>query len=264
MNLTIDFETRSECPLKDTGMWVYFEHPSTEIMCCAVKADDEPAGIWIAEPFWFSADPYGIKGVIIGDNRLQSLILQADTIEAHNAGFERSGYEQVFVKRFGWPPIPTSKWRCSMAKCYAAGLPGSLDKACEELNLPVKKDKEGYFNMMKMCKPRKPTKKDNSKWNETPEQLGKLFNYCIKDVEAEHCLSQAVPEMSDMELKIWQMDQEINARGIQIDVVGAGNAVKMIEEGNEVLLKEFLELTGLKPTQSVKFVDWVNKEMEVL
>ena len=195
MKLTLDFESRSKADLKKIGAAVYAEHPSTEIMCAAIKIDGMLTGIWIPDYFkeivraWIEDSTQ--SGYDLSDEmrlleswELLKFIEDADAIEAHNAFFERVIWENICVKRLGWSKIPVKKWRCSAAKAAAHGLPRALEGAGEALNLPIKKDKEGHRIMLKLCKPRKPTKHDPSEWHEKPEDLLKLFRYCIRDVEA--------------------------------------------------------------------------------
>ena len=85
-----------------------------------------------------------------------TLLRGIDIVEAHNAGFEYAIWTNVCEKKYGWPPLPIEKLRCSAAKAAMHSLPRSLEQACSALGLPVQKDMEGYRLMMKMCKPRRP------------------------------------------------------------------------------------------------------------
>ena len=146
MKLTIDFETRSACDLKVHGSWVYSEHPTTEALCLAIK--------------WHGHPPILLDVKKLDPKELPGVLARATTIEAHNASFEFAIWQNICVKRHGWPPLPAEKLRCSAAKTSMHALPRSLDQACRALGLPIQKDAEGYRLMLKMCKPRparKPT-----------------------------------------------------------------------------------------------------------
>ena len=266
MNLTIDFETRSRADLKKVGAWAYAQHPSTEIMCMAMRTEsplvkglvnEVSTGLWapdkfgskITEPLPWLAE----KGFKID-------IEHADTIEAHNAGFERAIWEEICVKRLGWPTIPPGKWRCSAAKAAAHSLPRSLEGAGEALGLAIQKDKEGHRIMLKLCKPRTPTKKNPNTWNEDPEDLLKLFRYCLRDVEAEHALSEALRALSLKEQAVWHLDQEINARGVYVDVDAAKAAISIVTKHSKAMLNEMDGLTHdmvKSVTQVAKTLDWL-------
>ena len=273
MKLTIDFETRSRASLTKCGPHVYAEHPSTQVICMAVKVDNTPAGIWIPNYFLHKIEAlhshkvnrivspkqdllYGMP--LFPASRVRSLIYIADTIEAHNAFFEKCIY---YTRLHDWPKILEHKWRCSAAKAAAFSLPRGLDDACQVLNLPIRKDKQGSFVMHKLCKPN-----NKGQWNENPEDLLALFRYCIQDVEAEYGLSEALRDLSSRELKIWQVDQRINARGLHVDTTAAANAISMIESYKVKLKAEFLDITKTvgSPTQVAKYLEWLKSKDLVL
>ena len=101
MKLTIDFESRSACDLKKHGAHVYSEHPTTDILCMAMKWEGKPP---------FVVTPRTTTGAALKD-----LLEIADTIEAHNMSFEYVMWENIAVPRYGWPPLPMEKLRCSAA-----------------------------------------------------------------------------------------------------------------------------------------------------
>lgn len=260
MRLTIDFETRSEADIKQVGSWRYAEHPSTEILCCAVKVDARPVAIWF--PYWvyqqIAAVQNPFEGHFLSDFQLAQLIEAADEIEAHNCGhFEAPIWEYCASPKYGWPEIPRHKFRDSMAQCCMQGIPRSLDKACRFLNLPVQKDTEGYKLMLRMCKPRKPTKSNPAQWVEDAESIIRLAQYCRQDVEAEYALSNALAPLPPGEQEAWALDHRINHRGLRVDVPTARRMVGHIEAHEAKLLAEAKALTGgISPTQVAASVRW--------
>ena len=237
MKLTIDFESRSACDLKKQGAWVYSEHPTTDVLCMAYKEHGNPDCRVISSK---NMRHEGYHRVIA------TLIDQATTIEAHNAHFELAIWTNVCVKKYGWPPLPLHKLRCSAAKASMHALPRSLEQACMALGLPVQKDMEGYKLMMRMCKPRKPRKDEDPNglyWNEDPADLERLYQYCMHDVEAEEALSNALSDLPEKELAIWQLDTIINMRGIQADLEGCRAMLDMVGEHEARLLKQLNQLT---------------------
>jgi DNA polymerase len=270
MRLTLDYETRSPCDLKKCGEWVYAEHPYTEIMCCAVKVGDEKPMIWLPESMlkkiW--APGIGTPIPVLSDAELFALLQQADEIEAHNAGFERAMWSWCATRKYGWPEPDPKKFRCSLAKCAYHALPRSLDQAAKSLELPLQKDMAGNKLMLKMCKPRKPLKKEIAElvsagcrvlpdgavlpaigkayylWHEKPEDIVRLCEYCLQDVETEHAVSKALPDLTASELAVWQLDQEINARGIQIDQASVEKFISEIGKFEQTLLAETKALTN--------------------
>ena len=245
MKVTIDFETRSRCDLKSRGTWVYAEDPSTEILCMAMKIDDQPARIWV--PVWVR-NIIGGSSIMIDDAIVQNAFLDADIIEAHNVAFERS----IIEMKTTWKVDP-KKYRCSAAKAAAHSLPRDLDGAGRAIGLAVQKDKEGYFLMRKMCKPT-----IGGKWIQDRDSLIRLCKYCMQDVEAEYALSEALRDLSAAELQVWQTDQEINRRGIRVDVELARTAVQLVADYEARALAEFKCLTGFdSPRQVPLLVKWL-------
>lgn len=251
MKLTIDFETRSTCDLKKHGAWVYSEDPSTKVLCLALKWGNKPPVLW---------------DMTQNPNHFLDLFRAATTIEAHNMSFEYAIWQNVCVKRMGWPPLPEEKLRCSAAKTAMHSLPRSLDRACAALDLPIQKDSEGYRLMMKMCKPRNPRKGEDPNailWHESPENFQRLGEYCLQDTNAEEELSHTLSDLPEKELKIWQLDQKINARGIQADLEGARAMIAMVNEHEAILLKKLNRLTN-GAVRTAKQVEVMRKHLESL
>ena len=238
MRLTIDFETRSACDIKKRGGWVYSEDPTTEILCLALKWEKRPPVLWDMDN-----DSTAWLGVFDA----------ATTIEAHNMSFEYAIWTNIGMKRHGWPPLPIEKLRCSAAKASMHSLPRDLERACLALNLPIKKDMDGYRLMMRLCRPRKPKKGEPEYnfddpnglyWYNDPEDLERLGEYCKNDTFAEEALSDALRDLPDQELRIWQLDQIVNSRGIQADLEGAAAMIAMVKEHEGLLLERLRILTG--------------------
>ena len=257
MKLTLDFECRSACDIKKHGAWVYSEHQTTDALMLAVMVDDKPVGIWMN-------DLTGCEG--LPKERIFELIDKADIIEAHNVGFERAIWENVCHKRYGWPALPVSKLRCSMAQCAYHSLPMGLDAAAAALGLGGK-DKDGYKLMLKLSKPRKVHPDGSITWWGDEAMFARLADYCMQDVIAEHAISEALYPLPDSELAIWQLDQEINARGILADVVSCRTAISMIEADAARSLERFKKLTHgsvSSPKQVTAFLKWLSSHGCVL
>lgn len=168
MELSIDFESRSAVDLPSCGMYVYAEHPSTDIMMLSVKVDDEPSRIWYPG-HWLNKVAMCAdfeKLPLIEDDEALDLVEQADVIEAHNAGFEKAMWHHIMHKRWGYPDLPFEKIRCSAATAARLGLPRALGQLARAIGVKVQKDDEGYAIMMKLCKPRAPRSNKAQKINE--------------------------------------------------------------------------------------------------
>ena len=240
MILTIDFETRSACDLRKSGAYRYAQDPSTDVMCLAFKPDDEPTRLWIpewAQEVFGKADDRFLLGYHLDE---------ADEIHAHNAQFERAIWRHV-MSRYGFEDIPLEKWRCTAAKAAAMGLPRDLARACRASGVQQQKDTTGYKVMMKMCKPRKPRKAErdaNPDWENTLywwEAYGDyqtLLDYCEQDVEAEHALDLALPDLRPTEQALWFLDQRINDRGLYLDLESIDAMIQATEQLDRDLCEE--------------------------
>ena len=239
MIATIDFETYSASDyntsikgkwgLPETGACVYSEHESTDIVSLAYKFQD---GVKI----WFPGEPY--------PQDLFTHILKGGLVEAWNVGFERWIWENVAVKKYNFPEIPFFSYRCCMAKAKHFSMPASLDEISKVLNLQNKK-LSGKKLIDKFCKP---SKKILRTYLLQDQDSLNFIEYNKKDVEAEFEASHILPELSNVELKFWQLDQKINKRGIGIDVEAVDGALKMLPIIYEHYNKKTAELTESKVT----------------
>ncbi|HIK60441.1 MAG TPA: hypothetical protein EYF98_07070, partial [Planctomycetes bacterium] len=164
-----------------------------------------------------------------------------------------------------------------------------------------KKDMTGHKVMMKVCKPRAPLKADlepiaeregvewkalnNVKtvfalrdkypqhadlteamnpWHEKEAELEILFKYCAQDTLVERAISEALPSgLSDKELMVWQMDQNMNRRGITVDMELVDSAIgiaKQCKEQADAWIQEKTDGTVTSIGQRQKFLDWVNAQ----
>lgn len=98
-------------------------------------------------------------------------------------------------------------------------------------------------------------------WYEDPQDIVTLCRYCMTDVEAEHHASEALPDLPERELRVWQMDQQINARGLATDQRTAHLMVEMVSEHTADLLDELSTITNGEvqtPKQTQRFKNHVN------
>jgi DNA polymerase len=253
--IVLDFETRSELMLtkpNDVGTWRYSEHSSTEILCAGYLVRNE--GEFIEKGVWIRGDksPPGFLRYMKGQYR----------IKAFNAPFEIAIWNNVAVKKLGWPVVPLEKWECLMSRALVQALPGNLDMLSHALDLPIKKDMEGHKLMLKMCKPLPQRGKTKGmKWLEDEESMQKNADYCLTDVEAEDLTDQRLRPLLLKERKLWLLDQRINQRGFKIDVESVYAASELINEEEKRFESAITKLTDeviTKPTQVQRIKKWVD------
>ena len=254
--LHIDFEARSEVDLKLVGAYKYAAHPSTEILCMAYAIDDRPTKII----------KYGGDFTVIYD--YMQMVMDGEMVcTAFNAFFERCIFKfkmQDYFVGFEKPEY----WQCTMAKACQAGMTGSLDVVCQLLKMKDVKDKEGKRVMMKMCKPRKPLKKERDDiflpdvlWHETPEDFEILYKYCIKDVDVERGIDRRLPNLPPAEQKIWQIYQRKNDTGIPVNMPQVHKAIRLMEQQKLDANNEMQTLTEYR-VDAVTKVAKIKKELE--
>lgn len=251
--LHLDFETRSELDLLKVGAYRYAEHESTEILMAAYSLDDGPVKIWVpaeGEDMPFDLEEYFDDPDV--------------TIPAWNANFERCIIAAKLPN--GTARARPHRFRCAMVDGMSIGLPGKLEKAGEALGLGEDKAKmkDGRRLITKFCKPRKPTKRNPDRWwtaKTAPDDWALFKSYCIRDVEAERTIWHKTKtwRMPEIEQRLWVIDQEINDRGLAVDMALVFAAKKMGDEHKARLFARSQALTGLdNPNSRDQLIEWLN------
>lgn len=204
MPLHIDFETRSKCDLKVHGLSRYAKDPSTEILCLSYAAGNAKPKTWTP------------------DQPIPKEILTATEIRAWNVAFESEIWRNIAAPRHGFPSLP--RVSCSMAQGRYSGLPGGLSMAGKALGLTDEaKSNDGHRLMLRMSKPRKPTKKDTVWVEDSPagrcayceQDKDSFCAYCGQDVIAERAIDVALakpPQPSEKNPVLWVEDEDSLAR----------------------------------------------------
>jgi DNA polymerase bacteriophage-type len=241
--LVLDYETKCLKKIKQLGGYEYARHPSTRIRCAAWRLgtrESLPHAKTEWHIWWSDDAPHP-------ERLLKLLKNPAIQVVAHNAFFERCVTEfRLGIK------IPTRRWTCTAALARSYAFPGSLEGACDALELPVRKDKRGKLLLQRHCFPRRPTKNNPAIWNDDPEGIKELKDYCVTDVDAEVGLFLELPPLSPRERKVWEMDQEMNYRGIQIDRNAVVKLQKLIMKELARLRAEVSEVTKGKVSDATK------------
>jgi DNA polymerase len=181
--------------------------------------------------------------------------------------FEFLIWNNVCVKKLGWPILNLDQLRCTKSRAAAHALPLSLDKCSEVLCSPDKqKLKDGKRLIHKFSIPRNPTKKDDRKRIlpiDAPVDGPKFHVYCVGDVKAEDEVSHLIPHLSQHELEVWKLDQRINARGVYVDREALENCISVVDCAFAQYTKELDQLTGgfvSTVSEVAKFKQWLSIE----
>lgn len=260
---SLDWETKSEAgyvwnppganPKKPLGYWsalpgapqgkkglfvvsaaAYAEHPTTDIITASYKLPG------MARPArWRPGLPVPAD--------LADYVRDGGLIRAHNSMFERLIWENVAARLYGFPGVRPEQWRCSMATARTNNLPGGLSNLGAALGVDTVKDAEGKRLINKFSVPRNPTKADARVWilpEDDPADAERFYEYCDQDVLSEESASDNMEPMSADELRFWLIDQEINYRGMGVDVEGVHACIAIIDEALAQYGAECEELTG--------------------
>ncbi|MDX7988631.1 DNA polymerase I [Xenorhabdus sp. 12] len=228
--LWLDLETYSEIPIKN-GTHAYAEH--AEIMLFAWAVNNNPVRVWDVT----SGAPIPTE---------LNTILRDPTVIlfAHNSHFDRT------VLRHNMPTLnlDISRWRDTMVQALAHGLPGALGALCEVLGLPADKakDKEGKALIQLFCKPRPKNSALRRATGKThPEEWQRFVAYAGLDIEAMREVHNRLPKWNYQgdELALWHRDQQINDRGVCMDIQLAKAAVDAVEQEQKRLAKRTQKLT---------------------
>ena len=251
--ITIDFETKSYADLKKVGAWAYSEDPTTNIICACWGVESEPIQTW-----WPSnADSLGrasSHAMTTGDGMpadLAKAISSGHLVEAHNVAFERSIWMNVLAPKYGWPIPGDAFWRDTMAVACYYSMPAALDKLARALNFQPKDSAGGRLisKYAKLCL-------KTAKTEIPPEDFSKFVEYCKQDVRIEQSVGGWLGDLPERELPIFLLDQKINMRGLHLDQEGIAAATAIVQQRSEELIEEFVALTGLKPSQRDKVIEW--------
>lgn len=241
-----DFETKSAYDLIKGGAYNYAAHPTTDVNCLSWAFDND-------DPFiWFPGDTRPLELI----ERVQA----GELFAAWNAQFERLIWNWI-MPRYGFPTIPLEQFYCIAALSRARGFPGALEKAARFANLPAQKDMEGHRLMMKLCKPRRVEEDGTIVWWDDERDYERLGEYCIQDVKVERAMFDLFIPFTDQELSDYHLSEEINDRGVMVDLAVARAAVDGAAKEKLTSDDAMRSLTGIDScTKVAQIKAWVESE----
>ena len=251
-SISIDIESYSSINLAKSGVYKYCESSDFEILLFSYSVD---------------GNPVELVDFTNGERLPQEVIeaLSDETVIKHafNANFER-----VCLSRFlgidGF--LNPRGWHCTMIWVATLGLPLSLAGVGAALGLDKQKLSEGKDLIRYFCVPCNPTKANGGRVrnlpNHAPDKWSAFKDYNIRDVDVEMAIQRKLSKFP-VPQETWEeywMDQEINDRGIKIDMTLADAAVHMDELSKNEINKKLQELTGLEnPNSVLQMRCWLSK-----
>ena len=265
--ITIDIETKSDKDISKCGVYAYTDTPYFDILLFAYSIDGQPVQVIDTA-----------NGEKIPESVLAALADENVGKRAFNCNFERvclskylrKNYPQYFqsysidedtVEDF----LNPESWHCSMIHARTLGLPSSLAEVGKVLGIEQQKMTEGKALIKFFCVPYDTVDGVPQFHNpkDYPDKWEIFKAYNKRDVEAELEIDRKLSRFPVPDF-IWQefyLDQEINDRGILVDMQLADKAICLDAEAKEELTTEMQRLTGVENPNSVyQLLDWLETQ----
>lgn len=250
--LNIDVETYSETDLKNHGAYRYVEDKSFSVLIIAYSIDGSTVRTIDTTKIKSSSEVYRFANMLTSDQYKKV---------AWNANFELQALSTHFRVE-----LDPNQWECTMVNAMRAGLPASLDKCGEVLNISKLKDKRGKDLIKYFSVPCRPTKANLGRTRNLPEhdpvRWQQYIDYCRRDVEAEMEIANKINDFPVLELeqKLWALDQVINRDGLKLDIDLVNGAVALDKKSKAEDLERAKRLTGLEnPNSRNQLLEWFNE-----
>lgn len=264
--LSIDLETFSDVDLKKCGVYKYAESPNFEILLFGVSVDGREVTVYDLA-----------SGDTVPEEIIKALSDDSVIKWAYNASFERvclsvwlrRNYPQQFSSYSIYEDtvgnyLDPSSWRCSLVWGAYMGLPLSLEGIGAVLKLETQKMSEGKALIRYFSVPCKPTKANGGRTRNLPEhdlvRWAAFVAYNKRDVETEMAIQQKLSKfpVPDFLWDEYHLDQEINDRGIQLDMALVVQAIAIDARAREEITAKMHHLTSLENPNSVRQLkDWL-------
>lgn len=237
----IDIETYSPEDLGACGVYRYAEAPGFEVLLFAVSVNGGPVAVYDLA-----------RGEELPERVVKALEYPAVAKSAYNAAFER-----VCLGRWLGRRLDPRQWDCTMARGAMAGYPLGLDACGAAMGIERKKMREGKALVRFFCTPCRPTKANGGRTRnrpeDDPEKWEAFKRYCRRDVEAEQEIRRRLLPLAqpETERRLYALDQDINDRGVAVDLTLVEQAMRMDAACKARLSAEAARLGGLENPNSV-------------
>lgn len=266
--LSIDLETYSDVDISKCGAYKYAESDNFEILLFGVSVDNGPVVVYDLT-----------AGDEIPAEILAALSDENITKWAFNASFERvclsnwlRKHHPEYFKTYSTTGDPVqnyldpASWKCTMIWSAYMGLPLSLEGVGAVLKLQDQKIKEGKDLIRYFCSPCKATKTNGGRTRNLPEHAPDKWEtfkaYNRRDVEVELAIKQKLSKfpVPDFVWDEYHLDQEINDRGIAIDLAVVENAIAFDEKSKASLISAMQDITNLdNPNSVAQMKQWLSE-----
>lgn len=239
----IDIETRSRVDLKTAGVYNYAKDLSTAVLCVSYALDDGDVRSWRrGQPF-----PDDLREIFADESVM---------LYAHNAQFERLLFWYVLCPDYDLPEPALERFYCTAAQARANALPGGLGDCARCLGAAEQKDKRGEQLIKLLSIPR-----DDGSFLEDDDLMQEFSDYCAQDVRTERSISSVMRELTLAELQEYWVSEQINDRGVRVDVEFANAVYQYSDAEQEDLKRQTAILTKGEVTtpRSPKMVELIHR-----
>lgn len=265
--ITIDIETKSDKDISKCGVYAYADSKHFDILLFAYSVDGQPVKVVD------TASGEEIPAFIL------SALADEKTIKrAFNVNFERVCLSRYLQKNYPQyfqsysinedtvgDYLNPEGWQCTMIHSRILGLPSSLAEVGTVLGIEQQKMTEGKALIKFFCTPYDvidgiPQFHSPADY---PEKWEIFKTYNKRDVEAEMEIDRKLSRfpVPDFLWHEFYLDQEINDRGILVDMELADAAITLDEQSKAKLTSEMQRLTGVENPNSVyQLLDWLEKQ----
>ncbi len=251
-SICLDLETFSSVDITKSGVYRYAESPDFEILLFACSVDGHPVQVCDLA-----------CGEKVPDEILKALADEKVVKHSFNASFER-----VCLSRYLGLPTGTylspQGWHCDMVWAATLGLPQSLEGVGAVLGLEKQKLSEGKDLIRYFCKPCAPTQSNGGRTrnlpHHAPDKWETFKRYNLRDVETEMEIQKRLSKFPVPDF-IWDeyiIDQQINDRGVLVDMELVRQAIYMDARSREELITAMKEFTQLEnPNSVLQMKEWL-------
>ena len=257
-HLSIDIETYSSVNLQKAGVYKYAESPDFDILL-----------------FGYSVDGGAVHVIDLAcGEKIPAEIVDALSDESVTKWAFNAQFERVCLSNYLDTWLSPDSWHCTMVWSATLGLPLSLEGVGAVLGLEKQKLTEGKNLIKYFCVPCAPTKINGGRTRNLPqhdmEKWEQFKAYNLRDVETEMSIQKKLSRFTVPDF-IWDeyhLDQEINDRGIGLDMTLVEQAIAIDSISRKNLTQQIQNLTDLdNPNSVAQMKGWLSDnglEMDTL
>ena len=264
--LSIDIETFSSVDLSKCGVYKYTEAPDFDILLFGYSVDGGP--VQVVDLLSGEKLPAEIVAALTDDDVIKwafnaqfERICLSRWLRDHG-GFDNTGYSipQDTVSNY----LDPAAWHCTMIWSATMGLPLSLEGVGAVLGLDKQKLSEGKDLIKYFCQPCAPTKTNGGRTRNlpmhAPDKWAAFKRYNCRDVEVEQSIQNRLAKFPVPD-SIWEeyhLDQEVNDRGVALDMDLVQQAIDMDTRSRKELTDAMKDLTSLEnPNSVIQMKQWL-------